>query len=341
MISTRSGFVRPPAAAVGPLLVCLAAVFPAALAAQTASFGPLAFEEQAPLQRISYTHAVEGADLVPTGALQADFWLGYSNIFEQDSAATHVLFFDLERLVSAMGVRYGVSEAIEIGGRVSWETSGGGILDGFISGWHETLGVGNANRELYPNGAYAQRLEGRRGTLLLDVPPRTFALVDARLSAKWRAWAAGDGRRVLSLRGVVRIPMQENVAGRQRTDLGGMAIGRVSWDRWHLHGTLGGATVRAAPDYRGWLRSSAWFADLSLERNLAPWISGLVQYSVATPRLSGVDHPELDGWPGNVVFGAAGRLGTSWRWDVSFQEDIPATSPSVDFTLGIGLRRTW
>ena len=43
----------------------------------------------------------------------------------------------------------------------------------------------------------------------------------------------------------------------------------------------------------------------------------------------------------NLLFGVAGRLGDDWRWDMSFQEDIPAGSPAVDFTLGIALRRTW
>jgi hypothetical protein len=66
-----------------------------------------------------------------------------------------------------------------------------------------------------------------------------------------------------------------------------------------------------------------------------------VQYSLATPRLRGIGDPELDGFPGNLLFGAAGSFKRTWRWDVSFQEDVPAQSPSVDFTLGIKIRRRW
>jgi hypothetical protein len=290
---------------------------------------------------MSYTHTTDAADLLPRGRFQADLWMGYSNIFERDSTQTHDLFLDLERLISTVGVRYGLTDAVEVGGRLSWETSGGGVLDDFISGWHQSLGLGNADRAKYPSGRYVQRLRDRSGNVRLDLPRRTMGLHDVRLFAKWRVLGAAAGARVLSLRAAARLPAPENRVGAQRSDVALMALTRLSRGRWHVHATVGGATVRAARDYEGLLRSSSWFADLALERNLTDAFSALVQYSLATPRLRGVGQPEVDGPPGNLVFGAAGTLGRSWRWDVSFQEDVPATSPSVDFTLGVGLRRTW
>jgi hypothetical protein len=80
---------------------------------------------------------------------------------------------------------------------------------------------------------------------------------------------------------------------------------------------------------------------VTAERRLDSWISALVQYDVATPVMKGIGDPEVDGWPANVVLGLAGSLGEAWRWDVSFQEDLPPGSPAVDFTLGVSLRRTW
>jgi hypothetical protein len=304
-------------------------------------FGPLTSEEAAPLQRIAFTHITEGADLVGAGVLEGEFWMGYANIFEQDSASTHVLFMDLERLSTATGVRWGASDRIEVGGRLSFETTGGGFLDGFVTGWHEALGLGNGNREKYPNGAYEQQLRDGLGRVRVDMPPRTMALEDVRIFAKWRAWARGDGRGLLSLSGQVRIPTQDDFAGPRRTDVALVALGRRSWTRWHVHGAVGGATVRAADAYDGLLRRASFFTDLAVERALAPWVSGVAQLSVASPRLQGFEDPELDGWPVNLVFGLTGRVGDGWLVDVSFQEDVPANTPAVDFTLGIGVRRRW
>ena len=135
--------------------------------------------------------------------------------------------------------------------------------------------------------------------------------------------------------------MQNDQVGPQKTDVALMAILRTSDAPWYLHATVGGATVRAADAYDGLLRSKAFFMDVALERNLASWVSGVVQLSVASPRLQGFRDPELDGWPVNLVFGVTGKVNDDWRVDVSFQEDIPPNTPAVDFTLGIGVRRAW
>jgi len=309
--------------------------------AQTAPFGPLTSEEGGPLQRVSYTPMMERADLAAPGKLTADMWLGYSNIFEQDSSATHILFMDLERLISTATVRYGVSEALEIGGRLTLETTGGGVLDPLISWWHTHLSLGNSNRERFPKDAYSQRLVDGAGRVRIDAPNRTLALEDVRLFAKWRLYASEDGSRLLSLRGVTRIPTQDNWVSEERTDVALILLGRTRWGRFHIHGMVGGSTIRASSELDPILRSKAAFLTLGGEYPIADWISGVVQYSIASPTTQGFHHKELDSPPMNLVFGLAGRWGEDWRWDASFQEDIPPDTPAVDFTLGIRVSRSW
>ncbi|HSG48470.1 MAG TPA: DUF3187 family protein, partial [Longimicrobiales bacterium] len=108
------------------LAVAGAAAVPSMLPAQPASppqtwppLGPLTAEEGAPLQRLGLTPMVELADPVAQGTFRADLWVAWSNIFEQDSAATHNLYLDMERVLSALTLRYGVTDRLELGARAT------------------------------------------------------------------------------------------------------------------------------------------------------------------------------------------------------------------------------
>jgi hypothetical protein len=145
----------------------------------------------------------------------------------------------------------------------------------------------------------------------------------------------------VSLRVTGRIPMEEDLVGTERADASLAALGRFSWTRWHLHAGLGASTVGASQNHADFVRTSSVFADVGLERSLSPRTSAIAQASIESPRLYGFHRAKIDGWPGNLVLGVVRQLGDEWRMDVSFQEDVPAGTPAADFTLGIGLRRSW
>jgi hypothetical protein len=284
---------------------------------------------------------MEGADVLGRGVWAVDSWMGFSNIFEQDSTATHVLFLDMARLISNVTVRWGVTESIEIGARMTLETTGGGKLDGLIVDWHERLGFGQANRDRFPEGGYRQSLTDGSQETYLDIPKRTLALEDVRASLKWRALRSEDGRSVLSLRAVARLPVGDDLQGRERGDVAAMALGRIGIGAWYAHAMVGGSTIRSSPELEPILRSASAFFTVAVERSLGSRLAALIQFQAQSAVLRSFEHRELDRAPTNLVFGFAGPLGASWKWDLSFQEDIPADTPAVDFTLGIRLRRTW
>ncbi|HSG10096.1 MAG TPA: DUF3187 family protein [Longimicrobiales bacterium] len=322
-------------------LTALALLAPAPGSAQFPSLGPISAEEGTPLHRLSYTPMVEGADLTPRGALRIDLWTGYSNIFEQDSAEAATLYLDMERMIATAALRYGLGERLEIGGRLTVQTDWGGFLDGFVAGFHETLSLGNRNRRNFPEGAYGQTLEDGDGRILVDVPRRTFDVVDVRVFAKWSAVASADGRRALSLRAVTRMPTARSTVGAQRADLSLMALGRAAWGGFHLHGMAGGATVNRSPELLDVLRGYNVFAMFGAERPFSDHLSAVVQFTGSTPILRSFGDSDVDGIPTNLVFGVVGRTAGGWRWEVAMQEDVPPRGPSLDFTMQLGLGRTW
>lgn len=309
-------------------------------ASQTLSNGPLTYEEGGPLQRLGYTPMVEGADVTARGRITADVWLGYANIFEQDSTAGHELYFDLERLVTSLGVRVGVSSRAEVGARLQLETTGGGVLDEVILRYHDALGFGQANRDRYPTGQYAQRLADGEGTVYVDIPRQRWGFEDARLFAKVSVLGEERSPNALSVLAEARIPGGSNPAASERSDVAVTAIGRRGFGPWYLHGMLGVSTLRASQELAPILRSGSTHAVLAVERSLGT-ISIVAQYQIQSAALDTFEHRELDRAPTNLVLGLSGRFGTSWRWDASFQEDLPADTPAIDFTVGLRVSRTW
>jgi hypothetical protein len=221
------------------------------------------------------------------------------------------------------------------------ETDWGGFLDGFVASFHEKLALGNRNRRDFPTGAYGQSLEDATGNVLVDVPRRTFDVVDVRAFAKWRAVSTADGRRVLSLRAVARIPTASSTVGAQRADVSLMALGRAAWRGFHLHGMAGAATVNRSTELRDVLRGHSGFAMIGAERPLNDHLAAVAELTGSTPILRSFGDWDVDGMPTNLVFGVVGRTGGGWRWEVAMQEDVPPMGPSLDFTVQLGLSRTF
>ncbi len=119
-----------------------------------------------------------------------------------------------------------------------------------------------------------------------------------------------------------------------------MTLGRVAMGSWYAHGMLGASTIRAPEALESILRSSSTFLAIGLERSFGP-VSAVAQYHAQSPTLRSFEHRELDRSPTNFLLGLSGRLGDHWRWDASFQEDLPADTPAIDFTIGLRVSRTW
>ncbi len=322
-----------------PALGVLAGTAPAV--AQSGPVGPLTFEEESPLQRISYTPHIEIADPVAPGRFQADLWLGYANIFEEDSTSTHTLFLDMESLLTTMTLRYGLLGGWEVGSQVTLVTTGGGFLDHFLSVYHRALGLSDYGREDYPMNAYHAVLIDGSGRMRLEVPRHTMSVDNVRLFAKWRAYRSRTGRGVVSLRAVGEVPGDRNTIGARRANLALLALGRLSWTRYHLHAMVGASTVRVGSELQPLVHPWAWFLMVGGERSLAPWISAVGEVTAAAPRLRGFRDSIVDGAPINLVLGFAGGVGPGWRWNAGLQEDTPPDRPSVDFTMCLGISRTW
>lgn len=322
------------------LALALLATAPAGLRGQSRpSLGPMVAEEGAPFQRLGYTPAVEVTPTVPVGTLRTDVWLGYANLFEQDSTADHRFYQDMERAIWAITLRYGAADGLEVGGRLTVQNAWGGFLDDYVSAFHASIGMGDRYRTTVHGRHVAAWLVDAQGDTVIDIAPRRLSLDDVRLFAKWQV-ADGEAG-TLAVRAVAWLPTNAPRVGSVRANAGIMALGTTHLLGAYLHAMAGASTVRREEDMQDLFRDHHWFGMIGLEVPFWAHMSAVAEITGSTQILRDRGDYNLDLPPTNAILGVVGVTESGWRWEVGMQEDFPAYGPSLDFTLQFALGRRW
>ncbi|WP_405285548.1 DUF3187 family protein [Gaopeijia maritima] len=307
-----------------------------------APFGPLRVAERNPLYHLFLTPTVRGSAVLERGETRMALSTAYSNIFEYNASTTFLQIFDLERSSTVISLARGLGAGFEVGGVVGFQHNWGGFLDPAIQGLHELFGFPNADREKVQNGGFGIYLGSRSRTpeVFLDLPPGT-GLEAPRVWAAWRA--AGGARRAgeLTFRTLVKLPFGDHRASSRTTDWAVEAAGRRSWGGTHLHLSAGVVRFGLPPRLEPIMRDGAWFGSVAVEQRVADGIALLAQFFGGSRYAAGFGIDELDNLPLNLSLGGRGRFGDAWSWQVSFTEDVPPNSPSVDFTVDLMIARSW
>jgi hypothetical protein len=301
------------------------------------SLGPLRITERNPLYRLFLTPRGAAADPLPQGRLEIRTSGSYSNIFETSTSPGHLQYFDLERLTSTLTLEYGLAPGFELGLHLASQTNWGGFLDGFIREYHGFLGLKNGNRDRVENGLFGLVLE-HDGERKLDVPSGT-RLEDLVVSATWAIFGEAGGAERVSIRSTTKLPTGSSALGTGRWNAGLELVGRRSWQRAHLHGSIGVVTLNGPESLETFTNYGAVTWSLAGEYRLFSRISALAQLLGTSPYVDGFGDTELDSVPLNLVLGAAGEFGRGWLWEASFAEDLVANGPSVDFTVDLQVGR--
>lgn len=304
--------------------------------------GPLRVAERNPLYHLFLTPTVHGTEVLDGGGWRVGLATAYSNIFEYNASRTFLQLFDLERSTTVVSLARGLGGGLEIGASVGLQHNWGGFLDPAIQGLHDLFGLPNADREKVENGDFGVYLESRVGKtqVYLDLPPGT-GMEAPRVWAAWRLAGGPDARGDVTLRTTVKLPYGDHRASSRGTDVAAELAVRRSWGATHLH--LSGGLVRFEVPERlaPIMRDGAWYGSVALEQRVLEGLSLLGQFFGGSRYASGFGFAELDNLPLNLSVGGRGTLGEAWRWQISFTEDVPPNSPSVDFTVDVALTRVW
>ena len=181
---------------------------------------PFVIRDQNPFIQIYGLPPLEAADVTPSRRTRSQIVFDLANSSRLADSANESISLDGETYRLALSVRHGVSDHLEVGVEIPLVFHRGGVLDDFIEGWHDFLGLANGERDKTPSNAldYSYRSQGQE---LIAIRSGQQGLGDIRLFAATPLYQADDGGRGVSLRGSVELPTGDSarLLGSGSTDL--------------------------------------------------------------------------------------------------------------------------
>lgn len=285
-----------------------------------------------------FPDSTEGARLVGRGQLRTDTIVSTAShsIIEIDGDET--LFLDGETRRLEVGVRYGLTDRIEIGVEVPYLWHESGSLDSLIDDWHAAFGLPDGFRPLQPTDSLQfQYTSG--GVDQVNLTQNTRGLGDIRLTGGWML-SRSDTRR-LALRAGLKLASgdSDELLGSGGTDL---SLGLAGdYDAWFGNPRLSAYFLASAV----WLGEPGLLADRyeELVGHLA-FGAGYQAFERLELRLQAIartaafdsDIGHLGESSLALTVGGNIRLADSWRLSLAVVEDIKVDSaPDVAFQLGL------
>jgi len=165
------------------LLTCLFQL--SSLYAVAFDFAPFRVRNLMPTVLVRTLTTAEPARLLAAGNYKVYLDLDLANNAIIDSDAEAQIHLDGETLLGTFGIRYGLSEQLQIGFDLPWVNHNKGSLDGFIENWHDFFGLPAGDRDELPDNELSYRYQGN-GDELFNLDHSVAGIGDLQLQLSWQ-----------------------------------------------------------------------------------------------------------------------------------------------------------
>jgi len=129
-------------------------------------YGPLMLRSQSPFQSLRLALAPRAPSTLARGQWEvraattwANVWAVEEAVFDPGDGEFGEYMLDYESLHVALAAAYGLSDTFQVEVGVEDRSVFGGVMDGFIEGFHDLFGIDQSGRDLWPRDQLAIRLD--------------------------------------------------------------------------------------------------------------------------------------------------------------------------------------
>ncbi len=318
----------------GVLLLCGLCGFGTSVDALELS--PFRVRNLSPTALIHGLPVAETPHLLKAGGMSLSGGFEVANNATFDSAGNEQIILDGETYIATLGMRYGVTDRLQIGLDLPWTWQADGFLDNFISDWHDAFGLPNGDRDDLPDDQLSYQYK-RNNITDLSLVDETDGLGDLRLHLAWQL--KRSARSALTLQSQLKAPTGDagKLTGSEAWDIAlalsaqhAYPVGNGQLGFW---GGVGGAWLgdgKVIEDKAEEFAASAWLGAGWIPLD---WLALKLQIDSHTP-LYDSDLAELGDPAVILTMGGTLGLGDQTSLDLGIGEDLNVNaSPDVTFHI--------
>jgi hypothetical protein len=304
-----------------------------------ADYGPLQTVNRFPLHMMFLTPKPISVELPPPAGLDTDVSLDYSNTFFNHSSSRWDVLIDMEMAVLGIDAAYGLGSRWAVRLDLPVVSMSDGFLDGFLENFHDTLKVGNYDREKRPKNQFAYRA-AKSGETWFEGRPEKFELADSTLSVQYAVLQPKLERPfATSLLVSLKLPVgdSETGLGSGNIDMGLFFPSQWKTGKWTLYGMPGYIVVgNPKGDNPDVAARDVYSLFVGIAYDAGDRWTWLLQVDAYSTPLEFTGIGELDDGAVDLSLGFRYRLARNWLFEFSFTEDLTRTAP--DFKGRLALR---
>jgi len=304
-------------------------------------YGPLNLYSQSPFQALRLGIRPRTPSTLGKGQFEASgtaTWVNVWAIEDEVGDPDNDWFLDYEMLQLSAAVAYGITDTLQIEGVFTDRSRFGGMMDGFVQGFHDLFGIDQDGRDLVPRDLFTFELapsEGRAAVSLDDGDRGSFTRsLEATfqhnvtcgtpklpafyysVNARWEMLDAGD------------------LSGGSDLDVGVSAALARRFGKAYLYATLGYAWF-GRDNFRGLeLKDTQWTWLMAFEWRVKPRQSFLLQYLVTEGQIE--DFGPFSDESNEITLGYKWEVRTRGVLEIGIIENIISFDNSPDFGFHLG-----